>query len=1767
MDWNEWLRKNAGNQADSPEDFDLHLATVEWTLATPLDINGVEDLRSLPGINVEPFAHQVDNAIQFFRCLHPRGLLADDVGLGKTISAGLIARELFDRGKVESLLVVCPKPLMEQWRGELDSKFHLKATVASGSEFDGLEERRVWITTYHTASLHMARIEKRGFDMLIVDEAHTFRNLCGTAQPPKMAQRFQSLMRKDGVKYCLMLTATPIQNRLWDIFSQFEVLRAPHPNPLGTEASFKQNFIQDRDARQMKSGMSTEFRQRVSQALVRTRRQDAKLNFARREVRDSMLQPLPGEREYIQDALEAILELPNLLQVNYARGLMSSPHSLAESLRKMIAKGGLETGRLRTFEQLVARGLAFRETAKSRAVLEHVKKSAKKGVAGRLIVFTMRLPTLTFLHNVLTEAGFGEQIGVIQGGQETQTRRAIQDFMSEPATRPILLSTDTGAVGLNLQAGNTLINFDLPWNPMTIEQRIGRVQRLGQKAEHVVIHNLVLSGTIEERIVHRLIERLQLFNQALGEMEELLEMCGFDDDDRSLEQIIMDLIRKATRNRDIDEDLRRMEQSRKEAQARMAEFREATEKALGSIRAADRGARLQGLQRVQPRMSPREIIGRCLDQARVPYREVPGNRLAVSVNNRPVEFTFELADRANPPFSNPRAEVRLATPGSPAFERLTERIRNGSQLLVLDGTNQGLDLVARRLQEHLDSLGLVLEGIQEDKRQTCSAFWLAARASARVATDRYETMLEAPVHDPEDGVEGFAEPQALAERVRTFPLPPATPEQVRKLPLKDLQEDLERRADSDFSIRAFVHFYRDRYEEELRRLAGHVDLVHPGRFSGSDSDRVQAAARIDPSIRTALESLKIRFEPRVDTEPVGVCGLLYDRASIQVQVRNRHQGQAHPLRLEVVPISGALRTPLPVEGRTLADLKEAWACPGGHLAEGADMCQCATEECGQVECPACAGRESSTLSRCSVCESLHCRQHRAVCADCRRVLCLDHARRHSDTREVLCPEHGVELGDGRWVRRIEAGVSSLSGRSGWSGDLKASDLSGRLAFSDEMEQCQETGAWLFPDEVGVCSHTGHRVRRDWLEPEAVSGEPVFRPYLTRSQVSGRYGLPEHCFQSPRSQRVGLLDETDHCAVTGEQVLADELVECPETHQRALEDRFDLCDLTGVRILPQGLGTCQVSGRRVARHLLAVCADTGKTVLASLLSTCQETGAAVLPEALQACAVTGRIVRRKLLEPCGETGALALPNALETCAVSKLRVLPELLFTCPETGLRLLPCLAFPCAESGDLVAPDGLATCAETDHQVRRSLLVQDDLDGDLVLERLMGRCDKTGVRTRQARLATCEVTGRRVQGHLLAACQKTGRKALPEALVTCSVTGLAVHPDLVVRCAQTGAVLLRDRAVACEVTGALCAPTEVALCEATGEVVRSSLLAVDEDTGMRVQATLLARCEVTGRLTQASRLGRSFVSGRRVLADLLVPCEVSGSQALPVELVQCSFTGKRVLPSLVDPCSVTGQPVLRTHLSVSAVSGRRVRQDLLKKCEETGGLALEEELGVCQRTGKKVQRQLLGRCEVTNRDVLRKELVRCQESRTLAEPEHLDCCELTGKRVLKSLLSRSEVSGRLGLLSLQSTCPLTGLKAFHQELAELSSGQRVVPARVYACPCCQDWIDGESRVTCPVCLQEMCPRHLQGEACSYCRALFGGSGIPLVSRHLAALANHLPGTRSGRYLAHGERFYVLADAGIKYLGGRTHLQVYEGKGPDVGLAMKNPPLTSRTVT
>lgn len=325
--------------APTPEHLALHLAAIEYELSAPITIESREDIQSQRhwSDKIKPFEHQIQNLITFCRRA-PVALFADDVGLGKTISAGLVLNELQTRRKVRRALVLARGTIHAQWKQELFDKFGIKASHAVGQNLlSALQsDSPVIITSYETARDRMDEIRRVDFDMLIMDEAHKVRNLHPVANAPLVATRLRKALEDRAFQYVLMLTATPIYNRLWDIYSIIDCLRVArgHEHPLGSPEDFVDDYIADgpQSARRVRHESREKFRLKLQDYMVRTSRSSANLSFPKRVVKTVQCEASP-----VEVALEKLVQvlvngLPagaqSLTTLSLGEALMSSPRAL-----------------------------------------------------------------------------------------------------------------------------------------------------------------------------------------------------------------------------------------------------------------------------------------------------------------------------------------------------------------------------------------------------------------------------------------------------------------------------------------------------------------------------------------------------------------------------------------------------------------------------------------------------------------------------------------------------------------------------------------------------------------------------------------------------------------------------------------------------------------------------------------------------------------------------------------------------------------------------------------------------------------------------------------------------------------------------------------------------------------------------------------------------------------------------------------------------------------------------------------------------------------------------------------------------------------------------------------------------------------------------------------------------------------------------------------------------------------------------------------------
>jgi SNF2 family DNA or RNA helicase len=429
------FRSKILTRGNRPEDYATYRAGLEWDLTDPIVIESEEDFKSKPRWleRLTPYHHQVLNLVTFCRRL-PVTLLADDVGLGKTISAGLVISELASRGRLNKVLVVCPKILGEQWKDELASKFDIPAEIAIGKKLLSADPASTGavITTYNSARIYLDRIPEDRFEMLILDEAHKLRNLYGTADTPQVATRFRQALEERRFRFVLMLTATPIQNRLWDLYSLVDLLTVArgHENPFGTEGMFARRFIADgkETARQLKGEAKEEFRSIVYGYMSRVRRDDAKLSFPTRKVQMHAVQPTRGELELIDTIAEPIQEMNRLAQIGILQDLVSSPEAVSARLQNMARNGTAPRELAEAVKEIVAR---IPTSAKLHGLAALVKVLRDKNPdRWRLVVFTTRRETQTTIQDFLERQGL--KVGLINGDSSERNQETIARFRANP---------------------------------------------------------------------------------------------------------------------------------------------------------------------------------------------------------------------------------------------------------------------------------------------------------------------------------------------------------------------------------------------------------------------------------------------------------------------------------------------------------------------------------------------------------------------------------------------------------------------------------------------------------------------------------------------------------------------------------------------------------------------------------------------------------------------------------------------------------------------------------------------------------------------------------------------------------------------------------------------------------------------------------------------------------------------------------------------------------------------------------------------------------------------------------------------------------------------------------------------------------------------------------------------------------------------------------------------------------------------------------------
>ena len=576
-------------------------------------------LYSMEATETDFYAHQFKPVLKLLRSPTNSLLVADEVGLGKTIEAGLIWTELRSRLNSNRLLVVCPKTLCEKWRLELLRRFGVDARIVGSKELTEFLSERSWQRRGFAAIASMQGIRPlRGWnaepdrlhpsdqtqlahvldeaandapliDLLVVDEAHHMRN------PQTQTFALGGLLSMVA-EHRVYLSATPIHLRNRDLHS---LLRLVDPATFELESTLQdliytnEPLMAARDllirnasreeltaqieiakqhpiladskalalvaeaiqssslspADRVELAARIESVNQMANYMTRTRRREVQELRVVREAVAPTIQMHKEERRFYNLVSEAVAEHAHQVDVN-ARFLLSTPQrmltsSLAAASAYWIKAAEASVSTTEELEDapeedidgnpsgddrpLVSKLAVLAKRLDMTALLEandtkyvvlrrELKQLFRDDSAAKSIVFSAFKPTLSYLYRRLSADGIRSE--VIHGSVRESRSAILKRFQNGPA--PVLLSSEVGSEGIDLQFCWTVFNYDLPWNPMRVEQRIGRVDRLGQQREKVAVINMVYEDTIDAEIYHRLYERLGLIYAALGAFEAVL---------------------------------------------------------------------------------------------------------------------------------------------------------------------------------------------------------------------------------------------------------------------------------------------------------------------------------------------------------------------------------------------------------------------------------------------------------------------------------------------------------------------------------------------------------------------------------------------------------------------------------------------------------------------------------------------------------------------------------------------------------------------------------------------------------------------------------------------------------------------------------------------------------------------------------------------------------------------------------------------------------------------------------------------------------------------------------------------------------------------------------------------------------------------------------------------------------------------------------------------------------------------------------------------
>ena len=486
--------------------------------------------------NVDRLPYQMETVRKVMRSFRGRVLLADEVGLGKTIEAGMVLKEYMLRGMVKKALILTPPALVTQWCEELALKFGVTALSTDSDELRRNPEHFWKQQGIIVGSLALARnkhhrpiLSRIGFDLVIVDEAHHVKNTRTVGW--KLVNALKS-------RFLLLLSATPVENNLMDLFSLVTLLK---PGQLGTRTAFRSRFVLRGDPTQPRN--RERLRSLIGEVMIRNTRALADIKLPPRHAATVLVDGEPAEHELYARLTELVREG---YQSNISRlslGLLlqeagSSPRAVRKTLLKMTERPEVDRGMRSRMSKLAKLCEYVPNTTKTARLMELLEISKEK-----VLVFSRFTATLEEIAQRLSESG--TDFSMFQGRMSAKDKdRAVYHFQNGTN---VMLCSEIGGEGRNLQFCSTMVNFDLPWNPMKIEQRIGRIHRIGQ-SRPVHVYNLCANNTAEHHILDILDRRINMFELVIGEVDLVL---GQTKSETEFEERILDIYGQSRNDLDI----------------------------------------------------------------------------------------------------------------------------------------------------------------------------------------------------------------------------------------------------------------------------------------------------------------------------------------------------------------------------------------------------------------------------------------------------------------------------------------------------------------------------------------------------------------------------------------------------------------------------------------------------------------------------------------------------------------------------------------------------------------------------------------------------------------------------------------------------------------------------------------------------------------------------------------------------------------------------------------------------------------------------------------------------------------------------------------------------------------------------------------------------------------------------------------------------------------------------------------------------------------